>query len=165
MGNTLKSGIDAEFINPFIKAAKVAFLTQASTDLVSGTPYIKPPDEEIRMEVAGVISLSNPSVSGSISLCFKREVFLKIYENMVGEKHSEISPEIEDAAGELLNIIFGQAKTILNDQKGYSLERAIPTIVVGERLRLKYSRHAPVILIPFECSAGLFHLVVVVEHT
>ena len=160
-----KPNIDLEFIEPFINATQSAFLTQASTPVAAGAPYLREVSEGIKIEIAGVISLCNRDLTGSISLCFEREVFLKIYENMVGEKHSKITPEIEDAAGELLNIIFGQAKTILNDQKGYHLERAIPTILVGDNLRLRYSSNSPVVLLPFESSAGNFHLAVVIERS
>ena len=163
VSNAAKPAIDVEFINPFIMATQKVMETQAHTAVVAGRPYVKPASENLPMEIAGVISLSNPAFSGSISLCFRTEVFLKVYENMVGEKHREINPEIEDAAGELLNIIFGQAKTILNDQKGYTLEKALPTILVGEKVRLKYATNAPVIILPFDCSVGTFYLVVVVE--
>lgn len=158
-----KSGIDVEFINPFITATQTVLETQASTPVKPGKPYAKKPQENLPMEIAGVISLTNPHFTGSISLCFKADVFLKIYENMVGEKHDKITPEIEDAAGELLNIIFGTAKTILNDQKGYTLEKAIPSILSGEKLTLRHQSSAPVILLPFESPAGLFHLEVLVE--
>ncbi len=154
--------LDVEFINPFIHATQMVFATQASTPLKAGKPYLRQPNENLPMEIAGVISLTNPAFTGSIALCFQAKVFLKIYENMVGEKHEKIIPEIEDAAGELLNIIFGQAKTILNDKKGYALEKALPTILAGEKLTLRHSV-GPVMLLPFESEAGTFHLEVVIE--
>jgi chemotaxis protein CheX len=82
---------------------------------------------------------------------------------MVGEKHQKITPELEDAAGELLNMIFGQAKTVLNDQKGYTLDRALPTILSGEKLSLRHQGHATAIILPFESAVGSFHIEVFVE--
>ena len=158
-----KSAVDVEFINPFITATKVVLETQASTKLTPLKPHIKKPGENFPIEIAGVISLSNPAFTGSITLCFRGEVFLKIYENMVGEKHDTISPEIEDAAGELLNMIFGHAKAFLNDNKGYSLEKALPTILSGEKLRLRHKSNSSVIVLPFESTAGNFHIEVLVE--
>ena len=158
-----KMHVDVEFINPFITGTKVVLETQASTTLTPQKPYIKKPEESFPIEIAGVISLSSAAFTGSITLCFRAEVFLKIYENMVGEKHDKISPEIEDAAGELLNMIFGHAKTVLNDKKGHSLEKALPTILSGEKLRLRHKANCPVIVLPFESSAGHFHIEVLVE--
>lgn len=156
-------GIDVDFINPFIGAARSVLETQAQLTLTAGKPMLKKADERLPMEIAGVIALSCKEFTGSINLCFKAETFLKIYEGLTGEKHTTITTEIEDAAAELLNIIFGQAKTVLNDQKGYTLERALPTVLTGEKLRLYHSSRNPAIVIPFESPAGAFHLEVVVE--
>jgi chemotaxis protein CheX len=157
--------VDVEFINPFILATKTVLETQAQTPLSPGKAYLRKPSERIPMEIAGVLGLSCAEFKGSISICFRAEVFLKIYENMVGEKHEQISSEIEDAAGELLNIIFGQAKTVLNDQKGYTLEKALPTVLVGEKLKLHHQSRNPAIVLPFESPAGAFHLEILVDRT
>jgi chemotaxis protein CheX len=158
-----KATLNVEFINPFITATQNVLSTQCNITLNCGKPYTKKPDEQLPMEIAGVISLGTPAFTGSISLCMRSEVFLKLYENMVGEKHASITPELEDAAGELLNMIFGQAKTILNDEKGHTLEKALPTIMRGEKLSLRHHGQAPVIILPFESSAGSFHIEVLVE--
>ena len=69
----------------------------ASADEVApGKAYVKQPGEKIPMEIAGVISLACADFRGTIAICFRAATFLKIYENMVGEKHERISPEIED---------------------------------------------------------------------
>lgn len=155
--------VDVEFINPFIIATKTVIETQAQTPLSPGKAYLRKPTERIPMEIAGVIGLTCSEFKGSISICFRAEVFLKIYENMVGEKHEAITSEIEDAAGELLNIIFGQAKTVLNDQKGYTLDKAIPTVLVGEKLKLHHQSRNPAIILPFESPAGAFHLEILID--
>ncbi len=160
-----RPSIDVEFINPFILATQNVLEIQAQTKAVAGKPYVKQSNELLPMEIAGIISLNNPSFNGSISLCFKAKVFLKIYENMLGERHTEINSECEDAAAELLNIIFGQAKTILNGQKGYALDKALPTILVGEKLRMRYTTTAPVIILPFESTAGTFYLSLAVQRS
>ncbi len=157
------SGVDVEFINPFIAAARSVLETQAKLVLTPGKPMIKKADDRLPMEIAGVIALSCKEFTGSINLCFRGETFLKIYEGLTGEKHDTITTEIEDAAAEILNIIFGQAKTVLNDQKGYTLDRALPTVLTGERLRLYHSSKSPAIVIPFDSPAGPFHLEIVVE--
>lgn len=160
-----RPGVDVEFINPFIMATKTVIETQAQTPLTPGKAYLRKPSERIPMEIAGVIGLTCSEFKGSISICFRAEVFLKIYENMVGEKHEVITSEIEDAAGELLNIIFGQAKTVLNDQKGYTLDKAIPTVLVGEKLKLHHQSRNPAIILPFESPAGAFHLEILIDRS
>ncbi len=155
--------VDVGFINPFIEGTRITLETQANTPIQVGKPYVKKANESLPMDIAGVISLTNPSFTGSIALCFTSAVFLKIYENMVGEKHDKITPELQDAAGELLNIIFGRAKTILNDTKGHTLEKAIPTILAGDNLNVRHTSTSAVIVLPFESSAGVFHIEIVIE--
>jgi chemotaxis protein CheX len=158
-----KMSVDVEFINPFIAAARNVLETQAQIALTPGKAVLKKPDERIPMEIAGVIAMSCAEFTGSINLCFRAEVFLKIYENLTGEKHTVINSEIEDAAAEILNIIFGQAKTVLNDQKGYALDRALPTVLTGDKLRLHHMSRSPAIVIPFESAVGTFHLEILVD--
>jgi chemotaxis protein CheX len=155
--------VDVEFINPFIAATRNVLETQAQTKLQPGKAYLKKQNEQIPMEIAGVISLVCSDFRGSITICFRAATFLRIYENMVGEKHEQITAEMEDAAGELLNIIFGQAKTVLNDQKGYTLEKALPTVLVGEKLKLHHQSRYPAIVLPFESAVGAFHIEIVVD--
>lgn len=157
--------VDVEFVNPFIAAARSVLETQAQITLTAGKAVVKKPDEKLPMEIAGVIALSCKEFTGSINLCFRADTFLKIYEGLTGEKHTVINTEIEDAAAELLNIIFGQAKTVLNDQKGYTLDRALPTVLSGDRLSLYHSSRNPVIVIPFDSPVGPFHLEIVIEKT
>ena len=158
-----RATVDVEFLNPFITATRAVLETQAQTKLSPGKPYLRKPGEQIPMEIAGVLSLVSHEFRGSITICFRAETFLKIYENMVGEKHERITREMEDAAGELLNIIFGQAKTVLNDQRGHSFEKALPTVLVGDRLKLHHQSRTPAIVLPFESQAGAFHIEIVVD--
>jgi chemotaxis protein CheX len=155
--------IDYEFVNPFIAAARSVLETQAQIKINPGKPVIKKADDKHVVEIAGVVAISCKEFTGSINLCFKTDVFLKIYEGLTGEKHTKVTFEIEDAAAEMLNIIFGQAKTVLNDQKGYMLDRALPTVLSGDSMKLYHSSKAPVVLIPFESQIGPFHIEMVME--
>lgn len=156
--------LDVQFINPFIIAAQMVLSTQCNIVLKAGKPYIKKA-EKLPMEIAGVLNVDNPRFNGSIALCFRTEVFLNVYEKMVGERHATITPELEDAAAEILNMIFGQAKVLLNELKGYALERSLPTIVTGENLTLRQLAASPTIALPFESSAGSFHIEVYIDKT
>lgn len=158
-----KSSIDVDFINPFIAAVVNVLETQAQVKITPGKAYLKKLDEEIPMEIAGVLQMSCKEFAGSINICFRADVFLKIYEGLTGEKHEKITPELEDAAAELLNMIFGQAKTVLNDQKGYTLSRALPAVLTGPSISMRHQSKASVIIIPFESTAGAFHLEILAE--
>jgi len=158
-----KSKIDVNFINPFVNATKATFEMQANTPIRIGKPFLKKETDKLTIDIAGVISLTSPAFHGSIALCFPAQVFLAIYSNMLGEKHDSITREIEDAAGEILNIIFGQAKAELNDKAGYQIQKAIPTIVRGSQLEVHHLVRNVAVVLPFETDAGSFHLEVSTE--
>lgn len=155
--------IDVNFLNPFLKATKTTLETQASTPVTIGPPRLKGEDEKLDVDIAGVISLVSKAFNGSIALCFPAKVFLAIYTSMVGEKHDTINKEIEDAAGEILNIIFGQAKAELNDKANYQIQKAIPTIVRGQTLEIRHLTKNVVVVLPFETPNGSFHIEVSTE--
>ncbi len=157
--------LDVELINPFIQATAKVLETQARFKLSPGRPYLRKLDEKIPMEIAGVIALSCSEFTGSIALCFKSDVFLKVYEGLVGEKRDAIDQDTQDAAGELLNMIFGFAKTVLNDSKGYTIDKAIPTVLVGEKLKIHHQSKNPAIILPFEGPAGSFHIEISIERS
>jgi len=56
---------------------------------------------------------------------------------MFGEKYEKIPEGLQDGAGELMNIIFGYAKKILNE-KGYVIEMAITPWALKNPFCLKH---------------------------
>ena len=158
-----KTALSANFINPFIVAANKVFETQVTIKLENKKPYVSEAGDLPRIDIAGILSLTSKEFNGSISICFSKEVFLKVYGKMLGEEISEINDDVKDCAGELLNIIFGQAKTILNDEMGYSFEKSIPTILAGEKLSLHYHSQKPAMVIPFGSEVGDFFLEILID--
>lgn len=152
-----KKGIDVKFLAPFIKATTEILKVQANVDSKAGKPRIKAKDEKTRFDIIGIISLVSNVFEGSITLCFSERTFLNICESMLGEEYDKIDDEIEDAAGELLNIIFGVAKAELNDSENYQIQKAIPTVIRGPGMRVKQSV-GPTIILPFESPAGEFQI-------
>jgi chemotaxis protein CheX len=149
--------IDTQFINPFIDGTKVTLETQAKVTTEPLKPYIKAKGEVSDTDIAGVINIACPQFNGTIALCFPKATFLGVYEKMLGEKHTDINDEVKDAAGEFLNIIFGHAKRILV-AKGYQLEKAIPTILVGKGVDVRFNHESPTIMLPFKTNVGNFHI-------
>lgn len=160
---TSKRAIDVRIINPFIDAAMNTLSVQCSLKITPQSIYIRSIKDQPNVEIAGVISLICDEFCGSISLCFTNNVFLNIYEAMVGEKHTQVSSEIQDAASELMNIIYGFAKTNLNSQLKTNLKPALPTLLVGEKIRIHQNSDLPIVVVPFESNAGPFHIAICTE--
>jgi chemotaxis protein CheX len=148
-----KPALDVALVNPFLLATLKTLEVQCSTIAKVGKPYFGDPPEG--MAIASVLSLSSNNFNGSLVLCFPEAVFLKIYENMFGEVQTSINAETQDAASELLNIIYGLAKVELN-KNGHTFLKALPTVLVGENLRVHHGAHHASVQVPFEIETGTF---------
>lgn len=150
--------VDVNFFKPFIEGTIHTLEVQCEFKSSPGKPFIKETNEPRVFDIAAVIGLNSKVFNGTITLCFPSSVFLKIMSNMLGEECTEITEELEDGASELLNIIFGHAKKILNDNEDYAIEKAIPTVVTGKGISTMPMRGSKIVAIPFESSEGSFQI-------
>ena len=152
-----KKALDVDFINPFLHATIEVLKIQASTQAKSGKPYIQKEQETFLGDISGVIGLVTETFSGSVVISFPEQTFLKIISKMLGETYTKLSKEIEDGAGELTNIIFGQAKVVLNE-KGYGIRTALPSVVSGKDHSVKSLTNGQIVVVPFESDSGSFFI-------
>jgi chemotaxis protein CheX len=149
--------INVDFVNPFIDGAMETLKTQCSTECKPERIFVKGTAEQPVVDIAGVLGITSPGFRGSLAICFPKRVFLGLMERMLGEKSDEITAELEDGAGELLNIVFGFAKRVLNE-RGYQLEKAIPTVLRGSGILVKHLGPGPSIILPFRADLGQFYI-------
>ncbi|RYZ75428.1 MAG: chemotaxis protein CheX, partial [Proteobacteria bacterium] len=95
--------------------------------------------------------------TGSVVISFPAATFLAIMTRMLGEECNEINDMIRDGAGELTNIIFGQAKITLNKQ-GFGIKTALPSVIAGHDHTVVPMTNGPRVAIPFETDVGPFSI-------
>ncbi len=150
-----KKTLDTQFIDPFLTAVIHVLKIQASVDVSPGKIALKTPNTKTSGDISGIIGIISDTFNGSVVISFPEETFLKIMTNMLGEEVTELNQDIVDGAGELTNIIFGQAKITLNE-KGYGIHTAIPSVVTGKNHSLSAQTKGPVVMVNFESTAGPF---------
>ena len=155
LGLVTKKMLDTDFINPFLNATLNVLKIQAGVEAKAGKIFLKKDSQKSMGSISGVIGLVSDSFNGSVNITFPEDVFLKVVSGMLGEEYTELSQEITDAAGEITNMIFGQAKVILNE-KGYGIKTAIPSVVSGKDHSLEALTKGPIVVVPFESSKGSF---------
>ena len=146
-----KKSLDVDFINPFLGSVVRTLSVQTSTEATPGKLAIKKPGEPLLGDISGVIGIVSPSLNGAVVISFPAATFLGLMSKMLGEECKEITRDLESGAGELINIIFGQAKVVLN-HRGYALKTALPTIIVGRNHSVLNSSAGLVVIIPFETA-------------
>lgn len=150
--------IDVQFVNPFIQGVIETLETQCSTPSQPGDIQLRKTfKHDYTIDLIAIIGLASATYKGSIALCFSKQTYLQLIGRMMGEQYTEITDEIRDGAGELLNIIFGTAKMKLNEQ-GLAVEKAIPRVVYGQDLQTNYVAGDLAIVLPFRSEAGSFHM-------
>jgi chemotaxis protein CheX len=138
---------DKKLLHAFVDGVIKTLATIANTETKVGKPFIEPQFSD-RGEIAGMVGMVAPPLKGTLLISFSKDSIFQIIENMLGEKHSELTDEVSDAVGELTNMIYGTAKTALN-QMGYNFEMAIPSVIRGEFVVTKANKGATLV-IPFE---------------
>lgn len=146
----------ADFINPFINATIGVISTMASIRPEVGRPRLKP-DTPSASDVTGIIGLVGEGVEGTMCIGFSKSCILKIASNMIGEEFTEMNRDIEDAVGELTNMISGASRAEL-ETTGYSFQMAIPSVISGQGHSVSTKTRSPVIQIPFSTEFGAFYV-------
>ncbi len=147
--------IDVNFINPFLEATLKTLDTQASTKAHAGQVYLKQKSDKYSGDISGVIGLVSDAFTGSVVISFPAKTFLAVLSRMIGEECTEINDMTRDGAGELTNIIFGQAKIVLN-KAGYGINTALPSVIAGHDHSVVPMTNGPRMVIPFETDVGPF---------
>lgn len=148
--------IDINFVNPFLAATLNVIKVQANITAEPGKVYLKKPEDDLKGDVSGVIGIVSEAFNGSVVISFPEKTFLKVMSNMLGEEYTVLSKDILDGAGEITNMIFGQAKVTLND-RGYGIKVALPQVISGKGHSLTTpSAKGPTVVIPFTSEAGDF---------
>ena len=150
-----KKKLNAEIFNPFLDATISTLEIQANIKSKNGKIFVETENKVLRGDISGVIGLVSDEFSGTVVISFPEKTFLNIMSAMLGEDFQELNQDLVDGAGELLNIIFGQAKTVLNE-KGYGIKMAIPTVISGKSHSLSNLFKKEIVIVPFDSSAGSF---------
>ncbi|MBN1380483.1 MAG: chemotaxis protein CheX [Deltaproteobacteria bacterium] len=141
------------YINAFIESAINVLKVMAFMEAKAGKPYLKN-DSVARGDVSGIIAFSG-SLTGSLALSFSESCILKIVSNMLGEEIKTINNITKDAAGELTNMISGDARKRLQSQ-GHLIGANIPAVLSGKGHLIRHVLGGPSIVVPFQTEFGEF---------
>jgi CheY-specific phosphatase CheX len=159
-----KFRIDVDFINPFIDSSIETLETMCKAEgLKPEQTYLLGKDETLEVDISGTLKISSPYFKGIIAISYPDEVYQKLVLGILEGKDKDIDLNNQDAAAEMINIVFGKTKALLN-ANGYKLERAIPNVLRGSGHKIQ-SSNAPVLLLPFNSNAGKFFIQISVQAT
>ncbi len=159
---SLKKGIktrptvNVEFIKPFIDATRNVFSSMCRVEIARKKIFVKD-DYKMLGDISGVMQLSG-TASGSVVISMSSELARLVVGNMLGEAPAaELTQEVMDATGEIINMIAGQAKASLVKTK-YHFTISIPQVVTGPGHEIEHQPGTPNIVVVFEGAGHDFSL-------
>jgi chemotaxis protein CheX len=144
-----------EYINPFIAAVQNVFSTMLSCEVRRGQPVLKE-NNLADHYVSGVIGLSGNAVGAAV-LSMSESAALASASHMLMSDITEMSDDVLDAVGELVNIVSGAAKADLEE---YNLMISLPNVITGREHEIHFPSDVKPLSIPFETDWGPITLVV-----
>lgn len=108
----------------------------------------------LQNSITGVIGLAGTH-KGVLAIHCPNEVAMAITGSFLGMEVDEINEDVEDAVGEIANMLGGSVKSILSDN-GRDIDLSLPSIIRGESYEFQPTRDVDRFVIPFECDAGKF---------
>lgn len=119
-------------------------------------------DPRLSGDIASVLGMVGQNMRGTAVLIFPYALYLRLMSNLLREEITELTQENEDGISEFLNVIYGSVKRILNE-KNYSLQKSIPSVIRGEELKTKHYTDQPVHVLPFELEGERFFVEIAIE--
>lgn len=104
--------------------------------------------------ISGVIGLAGTH-KGVLAIHIPNKVAMTITSSFLGMDVDEINEDVEDAVGELANMLGGNIKSILSE-KGRDIDLSLPTTIAGQQYDFQPTTDAERIIIPFRSDAGEF---------
>jgi chemotaxis protein CheX len=113
-----------------------------------------PAERNFTDSISGIIGLAGTR-KGVLAIHLPYKVAMTITGNFLGMEVEEINSDVEDAVGELANMIGGSTKSILS-ANGRDISLSMPTTISGKQYDFQPTKDADSLVIPFTCETGGF---------
>ncbi|MCK5541048.1 MAG: chemotaxis protein CheX [Desulfobacterales bacterium] len=153
--------MDASLVNPFIEGALYILDTTALVK-VKPEPIFLKKDAISLGDITGMLNMDG-DVSGSIAIAFHKKCILGVVSAMFGEEMTEMNEEIDDAVGEISNMVAGHVTTKIAEM-GKKVKIKLSTVVSGEDHVVGHIDGAEhVLAIPFKTTKGWLFIEVAIK--
>lgn len=157
---TSKLGVDARVVNAIITATLNVLNQFGLNSIKMEKAEPRAAHDPLLGEVSSIVDIKSKSFQGHLSVSFDKESFLELVSAMLMEEQTELTPDNQDAVGEINNIIFGNAKSEITS---YGVQMTVPRVVMGANQAIPCAPGAAGMLVPFSTDKGKFYLTIVAD--
>jgi chemotaxis protein CheX len=144
--------MDATLVNPFIEGTLHILDTTAFVKVKPEPPFLKK-NRKAHGDISGFIEISG-DLSGTAAISFSKKSILGIVSAMFGEEMTEINEEINDAVGEISNMVAGHVTTKIAEM-GKKVSVKFKEIKVGDGAIIEHvNDESHVLALPFKTTKG-----------
>ncbi len=136
-----------------ISAAKEVFSTMVMMELEDSFPLTEPVTR-FKCSITGMVGLAG-TYSGILSIHCPHQFALRITSNMLGIDIADAGEDVNDALGELANMLGGYVKQLLS-KGGLDINLSIPTVISGEEYTVNFMSDSDCVSIPFSNDGERF---------
>lgn len=129
-----------------IDTTRDVFTTMVMMDPVHEYP-LQEPVNRFKCSITGMVGFAG-MYSGVISIHCPVSLALKITSNMLGMECEEVNEDLNDAIGEISNMLGGGVKQVLT-KGGLDVKLSIPTVISGEDYTVNSLSDSDCVVIPF----------------
>lgn len=129
-----------------IHATKEVFNTMVMLDLEDSYP-LREAVTTFHCSVTGMVGLAG-TYTGILSIHCPKAFALRITSNMLGMDVADVGEDVNDALGEIANMLGGYVKQILS-KGGLDINLSIPTVISGEEYTVNSMSDDNCVIIPF----------------
>lgn len=136
-----------------IDATKDVFTTMVMLDPVDEYP-LEEPVKRFKCSITGMVGFAG-MYSGVISIHCPVSLAKKITSNMLGMECDEVNEDLNDAIGEISNMLGGGVKQVLS-KGGLDVKLSIPTVIAGEEYTVNSLSDSDCVVVPFAVEDDKF---------
>jgi chemotaxis protein CheX len=142
-----------DFHAKIVEVTKEIFETMIMMDVTPGQPLAEHVSK-FNCSLSAMVGFAGFK-QGNLTIHTPEKVAIGITQSFLGTEIEEINEDVQDAMGELANMIAGSLKpTISND--GKNVELSLPSVVYGKEYTMVVVAKADWIIVPFTVSYGQF---------
>lgn len=135
-----------EMARHVINATKEVFSTMVMMDLEDSFP-LQESVNHFHCSVSGMVGMAG-SYTGMLAIHCPQSFALRITSNMLGMEVDEVDEDVNDALGEIANMLGGHVKMVLS-KGGSDINLSIPTVIAGEEYSINAMAESDCVVVPF----------------
>lgn len=108
----------------------------------------------MKCSITGMVGLAGKH-KGVLAVHIPDTLAFAITSSFLGLEVDEMNEDVQDAIGEIANMLGGNVKTILSD-KGRDIQLSLPSTISGDEYTFMSQNEVDQVIIPFSAPAGTF---------